>query len=266
MTEDGRNPPQNGLQTLATGIMILETLSRRDEGIGVSQLAREIGMPKAKVHRYLTTLRDLGYLEQDPANDSYRAGWGLYLLAHDTQAHFSLTRRARPIMTRLSEAVQLTVVLSTFTSEDFVVLDFVVPPAPLEMGLRAGSRFPLNSGAQGKVGLAFGPAEWRKGFLDRDLPAVTKATITDPATLSAELDDVRTQGWAAAPSQLFVGINAVAVPVFGHDEMLAGALAVVGLNSALPSKPGEKLVSALKGAANELSRSLGFGLTLPKRT
>lgn len=247
------------LQTLETGIEILEVFARRDTSVGVSQLAREIGLPKARVHRYLSTLREMGYLEQDPETDSYRAGWGLYLLAHDTQAHFSLTKRARPIMTRLSQKVQLTVVLSTLTPTEFVVLDFIVPPAPLEMGLRAGSRFPLNAGAQGKIGLAFGPADWREQFLSNKLPAITVETETDRTRLAAEIETVRDQGWAAAPSQLFIGINAVAVPVFGHDQALAGALAVVGLNSVLPVNPAPELLRALKSAAKELSREIGFG-------
>lgn len=255
---DKSGPTNDGLQTLTLGVRIIEFFARRSEPCGVTQVANALGLPKARTHRYLTTLRDIGYLVQDPDTERYVAGWGLYILSEDVRHHFSMTRNARPFMEEACQAVGMTIVLSTYTETEFVVLDFVAPPSPLEMGLRPGSRFQLNAGAQGKIALAFGEAGLLERMIAAGLTQATPQTLVDPDALRTEIDAVAAQGWADAPSQLFAGVNAVAVPIFGYRRRLVGALAAVGTTTALPSPPPQRVIEALRAAAMGVSQSLGF--------
>jgi len=248
-----------GLQSLTTGLVIVEFFARREEPIGVTAIAKALGLPKAKIHRYLTTLRDLGYLTQDPGDERYRAGWGLYVLGHDIRHNFSMVRLARPAIEAACRRIEMTIVMSVSTGSEFVVIDFAAPPSPLEMGLRPGSRFPLNSGAQGKIALAFGESSVFDEFVARPLEKMTQSTVVDPAALAEEIESVRERGWADAPDQLFLGVNAVAVPVFGPAKSLVGAIAAVGMTSALASPPPPDVVGVLKSAADDISQRLGSG-------
>jgi len=247
----------NGLRTLALGLRIVEFFARRTEPAGVTEVARSLGLPKARTHRYLATLRDLGYLMQEEANERYRAGWGLYILSQDVRHNFSLTRSARPIMESLCREVGMTVVLSTFAEHEFIVLDFVAPPSPLEMGLRPGSRFPLNCGAQGKIALAFADDGVLEAYIASGLSKDARHAVVAPDLLREEIARIRARGWADAPDGLFMGVNAIAVPVFGHQGKLAGAIAVVTTTSALASPPPPPMLDALNAAARTLSAALG---------
>lgn len=257
-TAAGASARTDGLQSLSTGLRIIEFFARHDQSFGVTQVANALGLPKARVHRYLSTLRNLGYLIQDQSSEQYRTGWSLYILSQDVRHNFSMARAARPFMESVCGETGMTIVLSTYTEREFVVLNFVAPPSPLELGLRPGSRFALNAGAQGKIALAFAAGEVLDSFLDQPLTAYTPETITDAAALHAEVGEIRARKWADAPDQLFLGVNAVAVPIFSYRGHLVGALAAVGMTSALPSPPPDSVVEALGRSAGELSQLLGF--------
>ncbi|WP_132921092.1 IclR family transcriptional regulator domain-containing protein [Sodalis ligni] len=78
----------------------------------------------------------------------------------------------------------------------------------LEISLQLGSRFELNSVAQGRIVLAFGPSSLAERYLSMPLPFHTSRTITSPDKLREELALIRKRGWTDAPEELYVGINA----------------------------------------------------------
>lgn len=144
-----------GLLKAVLGMRIMEFFARRTEPAGVTEVAKALGLPKARTHRYLATLRDLGYLMQEDPSDRYQAGWSLYILSQDVRHNFSLTRSARPMTRCLMPAGRHDRGAVHLHHQPIIVLDFVAPPSPLEMGLRPGSRFALHCGAQGKIALAY---------------------------------------------------------------------------------------------------------------
>ena len=79
--------------------------------------------------------------------------------------------------------------------------------------------------ANGKVLLAYGVLPLpRPGTLERYTPR----TITTPAELATELDQVRKDGYATAVAELEEGLVAVAAPVFDPAGTCVAALSVSG--------------------------------------
>jgi DNA-binding IclR family transcriptional regulator len=83
--------------------------------------------------------------------------------------------------------------------------------------------------------------------------------VVDPKPLEDELLRVAQLGFATAPEQAMLGINAVAAPIFDDQDSCAGALALVGSIQFLPAEPDTNSISALKAAAGQISRMLGHG-------
>ena len=80
-----------------------------------------------------------------------------------------------------------------------------------------------------------GAARFRDGQLgERPLERLTPATIADHPALEAELDKVRTVGYATLVDELEEGLSAVAAPVREHDGAVVGALTVSGATLRLP--------------------------------
>ena len=59
---------------VAKAMQVLDAVASRDEGVRLSAVAKQVGLPKTTVFRYLCTLEATGYLDCDPAEESYRVG------------------------------------------------------------------------------------------------------------------------------------------------------------------------------------------------
>ena len=53
---------------------IIEYMYERGGGIGISQISKELNLPKATIYRILTTLRKWGYVEKTEELDKYMLG------------------------------------------------------------------------------------------------------------------------------------------------------------------------------------------------
>jgi DNA-binding IclR family transcriptional regulator len=112
--------------------------------------------------------------------------------------------------------------------------------------------------AAGKVMLAFAAGEAAGGRpVPESLTAFTPRTITDPATLAAELDIVHARGWAEAVGEREADLAALAAPAFGRMGELAAILGVQGPVSRLPVAARRMLREPLVVAAADLSLALG---------
>ena len=61
------------LSTVAKTLRVLEAFSYAEPVLGVSEIARKLGMGKSSVHRALSTLLEHGYVAKT-ADDRYRLG------------------------------------------------------------------------------------------------------------------------------------------------------------------------------------------------
>ena len=84
----------------------------------------------------------------------------------------------------------------------------------IEIGVRPGSELPFHASAQGKVLLAFAAPAMRKRLLATPRRKMTEKTVVDPASLERELALIVRAGYAVAPEQAMLGLNAIAIPIF----------------------------------------------------
>jgi DNA-binding IclR family transcriptional regulator len=243
--------------TSVVSLRILEILAEAGADLGVTQLAEMLGMPKARVHRHLTALRLENYVTQNARTSRYRVGWRLFLLGQRLVRQFDAVGLARPVMEELRDQVGQTIVISTFSENNVVILDLVRGRSQLEIILAPGTEYQLHTVAQGKIVLAFGDQAKLERLLSAPLVACTPHTIVDRDRLSAEIDIVRKRGWAEAPDELFLGINALAAPIFHSGGELFGSMAIVGSIHYLPALANPATVQALKSAAQKVSVLLG---------
>ncbi|MBK1787951.1 IclR family transcriptional regulator [Prauserella cavernicola] len=238
-------------------LQLLETLLTRGESWGVTELADALGLPKARVHRHLSNLRQAGYLSQDNEARRYQAGWRLVLLGQQIEARSQIVTMAKPVMARLRDSIGQTIVLSQLTDHGVTVTEVLQGGSPIDVILHVGTQFGYNSSAQGKVALAFASETQLESWSRLVTEERTPSTVTNEKTLWKQVDAVREQGWAAAPEETYRGVNALAAPVFAHNGEISCTLAIISSMHFLPDPPPEDVVTALTSAADDLSRALG---------
>ena len=251
-----RERSDTGVRSVQLALDILELVAFSGEDMGVTQIADRVRVTKGSAHRHLTTLVERGYLSQSTTTSRYEIGAKTRLLGK-MAPDFDLSKLSEGPMRELRDNVGQSVVLSSPTPRGALVLMTIAGTSPIEIGVRPGSELPFHASAQGKVLLAHAAPPVRKRILATILKAWTDKTTTRADEVEADVSRVLRQGYASAPEQAMLGINAVAVPVFDKTNSCVAALAVVGSIQFIPPVCDDVLVSKLMACGQEISRRLG---------
>lgn len=196
--------------------------------LGVSHIARELGLSKAVVHRILQSLTARGMVTLDRETRQYRLGPSATALGarafRDSDLRFSAVELLRELRDKTGETATLT----QLVPNGRVYIDQVESTHEIKMTVELGRRFPLHAGGTGKCMLAYLPEATRERMLGRKLPALTGDTVTDPETLRAELDQARDLGYASSGGERQSDAGSVAAPIFGATGDVIGAISVCG--------------------------------------
>jgi IclR family transcriptional regulator, KDG regulon repressor len=246
------------IQSVALTMRIFECLAASGGEKGVSEIARNLSITKARAFRHLQTLRHLGYVSHNPETKKDRIGMRLHLLAKVVGDNVELTPAVRPALEALRDQTGQTSVFAPVIDGKATIIDFVLGTTTVQYTFRPGTTFNLNSSSLGHISLAFGPEEYWDEIGDETFESETPHTITDPNKLPTRVDEAHARGWTIVPEEAVVGVNAVAAPVFFHDGTYAGAIAIVGSVQHVPADPPKELVSHVIEAGRQASRNLGW--------
>lgn len=217
-------------------------------------------MKSSTVHRYVSTLLNLGYLERDGDTRKYRIGFRAADLALAAVSGRGLADTARPLLETLSRDTGKTVSLAVLDGIEIVYLVRVANPRGITLDLKIGSRLPAYCTAMGKVLLASLPVtELTRRLEELDLVPLTSHTITDPAGLRAELEAVRAAGYATNNQELSYDLRTVAAPIRDqHGDVVAAINLSVGASSHSQDDVLRDVLPKVVAVARQISASRGF--------
>ncbi len=236
---------------MARALVLLEQLRDSEQGLGVNELARRIGVNASTASRLLSTLEAFGFVQRE-GHGPYRLGLALVTLADRVLARLDLQGLARPVLVELMERTGETATLSLPGEGEAITVDSVPSRSSVVSMARLGRPSISHATAVGKVMLAFGGGQLPR---ERDLVALTPATITDRAELAAEIVAVRERGYGTVFGEREVDVNAIAAPVFERTGALAAILGLQGPASRMEDPL--RLLPALREGAAALTRALG---------
>lgn len=263
-------PDENTLESVTVVAQILHELAVAQQPLGVTQLARALDHTKARVYRYLASLKRLGLVEQDAATERYRLGWKLFQLGEAAGQQFDLRRVADPYLKRLRDQTGLTALLSVPVNGEAVVIANAEADRNVSITVKPGNRPLPHASAQGRIVLAFCDEVVRERFLSRKLAAPTPESLTDPEAVRRRLTRIRERLYEDAPNEALVGINALSAPVLRDGNELVGMIGVVGSIQDIPSPPSSRQIDLVRGAGAALSEALHGtlyrerGIAIPK--
>jgi|SRR5581483_3748763 len=261
--------PGSYSQSLERGLAILSVFRSGRPLIGVSDLAREVGLSRSTTHRYIATLAGLGYLDQDPDSRKYRLGPRVLDLGFSAIHSMDLREVAAPHLQRLSDETGHTVNMAVLDGADIVYIERCRTSRQgqrdIDLNLHIGSRLPAYCTSMGKVLLANLPPKAQKDVLRRT--TFTRRgpnTLTDQATLLAELERVRETGFAINNEELAYGLRSIAAPVRSHSgEVVAAINLAVHRTMVSFEELLARLGPSLEGTAAEISARIGYARARP---
>jgi IclR family transcriptional regulator, KDG regulon repressor len=251
-----RTEGEGGVQAVVFALRILEHVAREREPVRVTDLAAAFGTNKSKIFRHLRTLLQQGYIVQEEGTERYRIGTRLIALGRAVSANFDLVRIANGVIADLRDSLGHSAVLGQPEPEGLRVLAVAPSASPIEITVKPGSLLAFHTSAQGKVALAFGDEAVRSSVLRGRLERATPNTIVAPKALREEIERIRAQGWAVAPSEAALGLNALAAPIIDASGTLVGTVAIVDLVQFIAAEPSKEQIRQVLGAAQLISKRL----------
>jgi DNA-binding IclR family transcriptional regulator len=237
-------------------IAILKEYSLAEPELGVSELARRLGLTKSTVHRILASLVEGGLVEQDPDSHKYRLGSGLVELGYNVIHSNSLTKTALPYLSYLAAQVHEAAYIAVRERDSVLTMAQVLSADATDQVPWPGV-LPLHATASGKVLLTQMQETELGALLDKGLAEWTEQTITGPDQLRQEMERVREQGYATCLEEQEAGVNAVAVPVRAPDGEVVAALSIVGPAYRLTRDKILASLETLKAISREITLKLG---------
>lgn len=250
-------PYQDEVSSVIKGFRILSLFRNHDE-LGVTEIAQAMGMAKGSVYRFLTSLKRLGLLEQNPQNERYRPAVGLLELSSIYMAHLDWHGVVRPLIGALSVQIGETVHLAIREDTHVVYIDKIEGQQSLRMVSRIGLRRPAHCTGTGKAMLAaLNDQEIWELYRGKELERCTQHTITDLEALVREIGLCRQRVYSVDAEENELGIICIGAAIRDQHGNAVAAISASGPTVRLCGLIVEEIGQQVAATAREASRRLG---------
>ncbi len=250
-------PQKSPSTAVDRAITILEVAAERRDGLTNSEISRKLQIPKSSASYILRTLERRGFLRRDRETGRYRLGLKVLSLGRDVLASLNIAELAQPFMTSLVERVHMTSHLAVLDQGEAVYVEKVEAPGFFKVNTWVGRRMFVHSTSVGKVLVAWMPRPEVEAILrEKGLKKRTPNTINSLGKFFAELERVRTQGYAVDDEENSLGARCVGAPVFDSLGRVEAALGVSATVSQMDDDILPRVVEHLKDTARRISRHI----------
>ncbi len=204
---------------------VLLLFAQSDRALGVSEIARALGLSKAVVHRILQSLTARSLTWAVPGESTYILGPAATTLSMRAWAQLDLRYLAAPVLRRLRDETRETTTLSVLVGHQRMYLDQYESPQEVKMVVELGPRFPLHSGASSRAILAHLPQE----VIEHNITQLRD--LRPDLDVGAYLDDlhaIRTKGYGASSNERGTGAASIASPFFDLAGNVLGSISSSG--------------------------------------
>ena len=124
---------------------ILVLISETDLGVGISEIAKRLGISKSTVHGLTAALEEMGVLIRNSTTKRYSLGYALVELGKKGLSRIPLRELARRHIEELADETGETVFLGILRDDYIFILDTVESKKKLKITAPRGTKMSLSS-------------------------------------------------------------------------------------------------------------------------
>lgn len=242
------------VKSLDKALKVLECFSPSQPELGIAQIAETLGLYKGNVHNIVSTLEQMGYLEQNPQNKKYRLGMKLLNFTYTINSNLRYQNFVYDVISEIAAELSCRVYFAVPLDNKVFYLNNAHYPTKFNVTpyrIIIGETAPMYCTSLGKAMLAFLSPDEQRVVLDLPREKFTRNTIVEEDKLLEELEKIRSIGYAVDDSEHEIGIKCLGVPVISRGKVVA-ALSVSMSVPEFDDNLIPKYYSALARAANEI--------------
>ena len=235
---------------------ILKLVANRSEPTRVSDLVRDLKIPRNSAYELVRTLTSIGILDGG-LDHTLRLGLRLFELGNAYEQSLDLIAQSKAVAKKLAIASGETVHVAVLDGRDVV---YVVKEESQQFVRISGvgRRLPAHLTGVGKAMLAFrSDAEVRHLLGSAPLIALTPKSISDRTRLLAELATTRARGYAIDSGEAMLDVRCVAAPIRNGNGEAIAAISISSPAYRTNSAKRLRFSRQILEAAREISVKLG---------
>jgi IclR family acetate operon transcriptional repressor len=244
------------LQSVTTALKLFEYVAK-NQPIGVSDIARGMGITKSTAQRCLNALESNRWLRKESDTAKWVITSKAFSIGQRAAGGDILKKAAWPVMEKLRNATRETIHLVIPEGRNGLLLEQLESPELVRIFIPLNAQRPMHFSANGKVMLAYMSEKYFNQYVAHGLEVATEYTVKDPDELKKQLRQVLQTGYCISIDELVVGASAIAAPVFDGNGVVIGSISVSSPTSRLPKSIRPKFGRMVSEAALEITRRMG---------
>ena len=255
-TKDPKVPGR--LSSVTSALLVMKAFSAEEAEIGISSLAKRLGLAKSTVHRLAVTLAAEGFLEQNPDTGRYRLGLSLFTLGALARRRMDVSNVSRPLLGVLRDKYQEATTLAILSGPSIMFLHNLESGQAIGTRAHIGDLKPAYCTAEGRVLLAFSPPPVLAAVLAEPREQRTSKTLVEAKALQQLLDEVRQAGYAIDDEESEEGMRCLAAPVRDISGKVVAAVGLAGPTQRLTKKDLRAMAPEVVATGEAVSARLGW--------
>lgn len=240
---------------VARAATVLRLLAGERSGLGVTEIARRVGLVPSTALHVLRALVDEGFITFESEKKTYRTGVGLLTLVRDAMSSSEFPKAVQAALDKLSTDHQVTAVAVELDSRDrMVVVALARSDSLVSLHVNVGSRFPALISATGRCVAA--ASSLSKDELRARFEALRWERTPPFQDWYSEVEKARVEGASIDRGSYIRGLSIVsALLPFGVDRARRG-IALIGFEHQMT----ERTIRIIKDDLIEATRTVAARL------
>lgn len=240
-------------------MQVLQAIVNGHRAMALKDIAAAAGMTSSKTHRYLVSLVRSGMVEQDSHSSRYELGPFAMTIGLVAADRLDRIRLGLDAIGKLCAEIDEATALVAWGQDGPVVVRWERPRRPISISIATASALDMVRTAGGRIFGAYLPPVAYDHLITKALKSsLLPKDLRSRAAIATLFSQAREDGLARVEGgHLVHGVASMAAPVFNSKNEITLAIAVVGFQGMLDTRPEGPIAAALKSAANEVSKKLG---------
>jgi IclR family KDG regulon transcriptional repressor len=236
--------------SLLRALAILELIANRPGGMSNAEISRRLNIATSSCSYILTRLQGAGYIKRSTQRGRYEIGLKVIALTHGALREMGLRKASQPILHRIVAQTSCSGIIAVLDGALIMIVDKVERPNLSKLDMDIGVCYPAHSTALGRVLMSHLP--------EKELAEIVPAAGSSfKAQLFLEgLEKIKQQGYSVSDGDLFMGVWAVAAPIF---DSAGHAIAAVSATGTPKPHNDTEVTQQIIRAAREISARVAAG-------
>lgn len=202
-------------------ISILDAVSNSNNGLSLSELSKNLGIPLGTISPIIKTLSNKRLLELDTETNKYFIGIKSYFIGSAFVSKNTVLETIRTELEALSLKSGETCQLGILKENKVFYLLKIEGKESIRVVSEVGGNLPAHATALGKVLLAsLSEDDYNKTIME-PLESLTSCTVTDLGCLKEQINEVKITGFAYEKGESNENTACISVPILQNNRCIA---------------------------------------------